>query len=140
MARSVSKTLVVAVSIVVGMMLIAGCEDEEKISETKPDVKLDTHPSAKRSRLIAIENAQLKEQIKRLKDSHTREMEKQKNLHTKEKNKQKKLLDNCLRDKGILQEMSKKGIDNYMQDILGPLDDYNTKLKEETYVEPVRNR
>jgi hypothetical protein len=113
------------------MMLISGCEEEVKISDTKPDVKLDTPPSAKRSRLIAIENTRLKEQIRRLKDSHTREMEKQKNLHTKEQNRQKKLLDNCLRQKGVLQEMSKKGVENYMQNILGPLADENTKLQEE---------
>jgi len=131
MKRSAPKTLVVAVSIVVGMMLIAGCEEEEKISDTKPDVKLDTPPSAKRSRLIAIENVQLKEQIERLKDSHTREMEKQKNLHTKEKNRQKKLLDNCLREKGVLQEMSKKGIEEFMQDILAPLSNENVKMREE---------
>ncbi|MHC4309515.1 MAG: hypothetical protein ACYSSN_06195 [Planctomycetota bacterium] len=131
MARSAPKTLVVAFSIIVGMMLIAGCEEEEKISDTKPDVKLDTPPSAKRSRLIAIENARLKEQIRRLNDSHTREMKKQINLHTKEKNTQKKLLDNCLRQKGALQDMSTKGVDKYMQNFLGPLADENTKHKEE---------
>ncbi len=131
MKEPARKTLVLAVSIIVGLMLIAGCEEEAKISDAKPDAKLDTPPNAKRSRLIAIENARLKEQIRRLKDSHTREMEKQKNLHTKEKNKQKKLLDNCLRQKGALQDMSKKGVDKYMQNFLGPLADENTKLQEE---------
>jgi len=135
MKESAHKTLVLAVSIVVGLMLIAGCEEEQKISDTQPDTqpdaKLDIPPNAKRSRLIAIENAQLKAQIEKLKDSHTGEMEKQKNLHTREKNRQKKLLDNCLRDKGTLQEMSKKGVDNYMQNILGPIVDENTKLQEE---------
>ncbi len=131
MKRPVPKTLVLAVGIIVGFMLIAGCEEEETISDTKPDVKLDTPPSVKRSRLIAIENAQLKAQIEKLKDLHTREMESQKNLHTKEKNRQKRLLDNCLRQKGALQEMSTKGVENYMQDILGPLADENAKLQEE---------
>ncbi|MGB2809054.1 MAG: hypothetical protein WBC22_15025 [Sedimentisphaerales bacterium] len=143
MARSVPKTLVLAVSIVVGLMLIAGCEEEQKISDakldtqpdakldTQPDAKLDTPPNAKRSRLIAIENAQLKAQIEKLKDSHTGEMEKQKNLHTREQNRQQKLLDNCLREKGPLQEMSTKGVDNYMLKVLGPIVDENTKLHEE---------
>ena len=135
MKESARKTLVLAVSIIVGLMLIAGCEEDAKISDTKldaqPDAKLDTPPNAKRSRLIAIENAQLKVRIAKMKDSHTREMESQKNLHTKEKNRQKKLLDNCLQAKAAMEEMSTKGVDNYMLNILGPLADENTKLQEE---------
>ena len=135
MKESARKTLVLAVSIIVGIMLISGCEEEEKISDTKldakPDAKLDTQPDIKRSRLIAVENTQLKAQIEKMKDSHAREMESQKNLHTKEKNRQKRLLDNCLREKGALQEMSKQGVENYMQNILGPLADENTKQQEE---------
>lgn len=135
MKESAHKTLVLAVSIIFCIIFIAGCEEEEKISDTKLDTqqdgKPDAHPDAKRSRLIAIENAQLKAQIGKLKNSHTREMERQKNLHTKEKAEQKKLLDNCLREKGILQEMSTKGIENYMQNILEPFAAENTKLQEE---------
>ncbi len=143
MKESANKTLVLAVSIIFSIMLISGCEEDAKISDTipdtKPDAKLDTPPNAKldtqpdikRSRLIAIENAQLKAQIEKMKDSHTREMESQQNLHTNEKNRQKKLLDNCLRQKVALQEMSTKGVENYMQKILGPLADENTKLQEE---------
>ena len=131
MARSVSKTLVLAVGIVFGTMLFAGCEEEEKISDTKLDTQLDTTPDAKRSRLIAVENAQLKQQIEKLNIQHAGEMERQKNLFTKENDRQKKQLDNCLRVKGSMEEMSKKGLENYMQDILGPLADENTKLQEE---------
>ncbi|MHC4727193.1 MAG: hypothetical protein ACYS17_08160 [Planctomycetota bacterium] len=135
MKESVHKTLVLAVSIIFSIVLFAGCEEEEKISDTKldakPDATLDTPPNAKRSRLIAIENAQLKARIEKLKDLHTREMESQKNLHNREKNRQKQLLDNCLRDKGILQEMSEKGVENYMQKVLGPIVDENAKLQEE---------
>lgn len=127
MARTVSKTLVLAIGIVLGAMLFAGCEEEEKISDTK----LDTQPSAKRSRLIAVENAQLKQQIEKLNIQHASEMESQKNLLTKENDRQKKQLDNCMRVKGSMEEMSKKGLENYMQDILGPLSDENTKLQEE---------
>ena len=116
MKRPVPKTLVLAVGIIVGFMLIAGCEEEENLSNTKPD----TEPNTKRSRLIAIENAQLKEQIEKLKNLHAGKMERQK-----------KLLDNCLREKGTLQEMSNKGIENFMQDILGPIVEENTKLQEE---------
>ena len=135
MKVSAHKTLVLAVSIIFSIVLFAGCEEEAKISDTKldakPDATLDTPPNVKRSRLIAIENSQLKARIEKLKDLHTREMESQKNLHTKEKNRQKKLLDNCLQAKAAMEEMSTKGVDNYMLNILGPLADENTKLQEE---------
>ncbi len=116
MKRSAPKMLVAAVSIVFGIMLIAGCEEEENLSNAKPDAE----PNAKRSRLIAIENTQLKEQIEKLKKLHTSEMEKQK-----------KLLDKCLREKEGLAKLSSEGVDSYMQDILGPLSEENTKLQEE---------
>ncbi len=116
MKRPVPKTLVLAVGIIVGFMLITGCEEEENLSDTQSD----TTPNSKRSRLIAIENVQLKEQIEKLKNLHAGEMERQKNL-----------LDKCLREKEALEEISSKGVDNYMQNILGPLSEENTKLQEE---------
>ena len=116
MKRPVPKTLVAAVSIVFGIMLIAGCEEEENLSNTKPDAE----PNAKRSRLIAIENVQLKAQIEELKKLHSSEMERQK-----------KLLDKCLREKENLTKLSSEGVESYMQNILGPLAEENTKLQEE---------
>ena len=116
MKSPVSRMLLLAVGVVFGFMLIAGCEEEENLSNTKPDAE----PNAKRSRLIAIENTQLKAQI-----------EKMKKLHSSEMGKQKKLLDNCMREKKVLQDMSEKGVDNYMKDILGPLAGENEKLREE---------
>jgi cell division protein FtsB len=116
MKSPVSRVLLLAVGVVFCIMLIAGCEEEENLSDTQSD----TTPNSKRSRLIAVENTQLKAQIEELKKLHSSEMEKQK-----------KLLDNCLREKGTLQEMSKKGLEDFMQDILGPLSDENTKLQEE---------
>ena len=116
MKRPVPKTLVLAVGIIIGFMLIAGCEEEENLSNTKPDAE----PNAKRSRLIAIENTQLKAQIEKLEKLHSSEMEKQK-----------KLLDNCLREKKTLEDVSTKGLDSYMKDFLGPLAEENAKLREE---------
>ncbi len=127
MKRPVPKTLVLAVGIIVGFMLIAGCEEEENLSNTKPD----TEPNTKRSRLIAIENAQLKAQIEELKKLRSSEMERQKNLYTKEKSRQKNLLDKCLREKEGLTKLSSEGVESYMQDILGPIIEENTKLQEE---------
>jgi len=131
MARSVSKMLVLAIGIFFGTMLFAGCEEEEKLSDTRLDTKQDTELDTKQSRLVAIENAQLKRQIEKLKSLHAGEMEKQKNLHAKEMERQKKLLDNCTRNKEALEKMSREGVDNYMQNILGPVVDENAKLREE---------
>ena len=106
------KTLVLAVGIVVGIMLIAGCEEEKNSSNTTSDTK--------RSRLIAVENIQLKKQIGELKRLHAGQIERQK-----------KQLDKCLREKKALEELSSKGVESYMQDILGPLAEENAKLHEE---------
>jgi len=127
MARTVSKTLVLAVYIVFGLMLITGCEEEEKISDTQPDIT----PDAKRSRLIAVENAQLKQQIEELKVQHAGELKRQQELNDKEIQKQQKLLDDCKREKAATEEITKKGVENYMQEMIGPLTDENTKLQEE---------
>ncbi|MDH4241188.1 MAG: hypothetical protein OEW48_16645 [Phycisphaerae bacterium] len=131
MKESAHKTLVLAVSIIFSIMLFSGCEEEAKISDTKPDTQPDTQPDAKRSRLIAIENAQLKAQIEKLKDLHTREMQRQKELNDKERQRQQQQLDGCLQAKAAMEEMSEKGVENYMRDILGPIADENTKLQEE---------
>ena len=127
MKESGHKTLVLAAGIIISILLIAGCEEEEKLSNTMPD----TIPDMKRSRLIAAENAQLQKQIEELKILHASQMERQKNLNAKDKDRQQKLLDNCLREKKGIEEMSKKGVEGYMQDVLGPLTDENTKLQEE---------
>jgi cell division protein FtsB len=116
MKSPVSRMLLLTVGIVFGIMLITGCEEEGNLSDTQSN----TTANSKRSRLIVIENAQLKAQIEELKKLHSSEIEKQK-----------KLLDNCMREKKALDEMSKKGVDNYMQNILGPLAEENTKLREE---------
>jgi len=131
MKRTVPKTLVLAAGIIICFMLMAACEEEEKLSDTKLDTKQDTELDTKQSRLLAVENAQLKRQIEELKSLHSKEMEKQKNLHAKEMERQKKLLDDCTRNKEALEKMSREGVDNYMQNILGPVVDENAKLKEE---------
>jgi len=127
MTSSVSKTFILAVGIILGAMLFAGCEEEEKIS----DIKLDTLPDAKRSRLIAVENVQLKQQIEKLKEMHAVEIEGIKELNDKEKQRQKKLLDECVQEKSGVEEVSKKGVESYMQDFLGPVADENIKLQED---------
>ena len=127
MARTVSKMLVLSVGIVLVTMLFAGCEEEEKISDTQ----LDITPDAKRSRLIAVENAQLKQQIEKLKALHARELQKQKELNDKEMQRQQKQLDSCLRAQVTMEDISKNGIESYMQDIVGPMTEENAKLQAE---------
>ena len=127
MARTVSKMLVLAVGIVLVTMLFTGCEEEQKISDTQPDLT----PDAKRSRLIAVENAQLKQQIEKLKQMHIGELQRQKELNDKEMQRQQKKLDSCLQAKAAMDEISKKGVESYMQDIVGPLTEENAKLQEE---------
>ncbi|NIP55511.1 MAG: hypothetical protein GWN55_16860 [Phycisphaerae bacterium] len=126
MRESAYKTLVLAVGIIFCIMLIAGCEEEEKISDTMTDT-----PDAKRSRLIAVENVQLKKQIEKLTALHASEMKRQKDLNTREKDDLQRRLDNCLREKKGMEEMSKKGVEEYMQNVLGPISEENTKLREE---------
>jgi len=113
MKESAPKILVVAVGIVFGIMLFAGCEEEEKSSS-------NTTSDAKRSRLIAIENQQLKQQIEELKKTHAKEIKRQKEL-----------LGKCEREKKTFEKMSSKGVDSYMNDLLKPLAEENAKLHEE---------
>jgi outer membrane murein-binding lipoprotein Lpp len=127
MARSVSKTFVLAVSVVLSAMLFAGCEEEEKISDTN----LDTTPGVKQSRLIAVENSRLKKQIEQMKIQHASELQKQKELNDKERQRLQRQLDSCLRAEAASEDISKKGVESYMQDIVGPLTDENAKLQEE---------
>ncbi|HUS73277.1 MAG TPA: hypothetical protein VMY06_09450 [Sedimentisphaerales bacterium] len=113
MKESAPKMLVVAVGIVFGIMLFAGCEEEEKNSS-------NTTSDTKRSRLIAIENVQLKKQIEELKKTHAKEIKRQKEL-----------LGKCEREKKNLEKLSSKGVDSYMNDLLRPLAEENAKLREE---------
>jgi hypothetical protein len=107
------KILIVTVGIAFGIMLIAGCEEEEN------DASAST-TDAKRSRLIAIENAQLKQQIEEMKKASAKEIQRQKEL-----------LGKCEKEKAALEEMSSKGVEEYMKDLIEPLAAENLKLKEE---------
>ena len=127
MGRSVSKIFVLAVGVVLSAMLFAGCEEEEKILDTN----LDATPDVKQSRLIAVENSRLKKQIEQMKIQHASELRRQKELNDKERQRQKRQLDSCLRAQATMEEISKKGVESYMQDLVGPLTDENTKLQEE---------
>lgn len=108
MRRWAKRTLVLATAIVVGIVLIAGCEEEQEL------------PDAKRARLIAVENAQLKSEI-----------EKQKRNCERKIASQKEQLDKCLQTNKALQEASKENIEKLMDTALMMAVEENTKLLEE---------
>lgn len=113
MRRTAHKTLIWAVGAVIGIIFIAGCEEEQ----TPPDTPLNT----KRSRLIAVQNTELKIEIERIKRNHQKELKKQEQL-----------LEKCLREKKTVESLATKGMQKeLMNDILDSVADENKKLREE---------
>ncbi|MHC4482627.1 MAG: hypothetical protein ACYSW4_03670 [Planctomycetota bacterium] len=112
MKRPARKTLLSAVGVAFIIMLIAGCEEEQKVEDTPTTIKM--------SRIVAVQNAELRKEIKRLKQQHQRELKKQQGL-----------LGKCQESKKELEKLSTKGVKNYMDDVLGPAVDENKKLREE---------
>lgn len=102
MKRLTQKAFVLAVCIV-GIALIAGCEEESKI---------DT----KKSRLIAAENMQLKKDLEECQ---------------KEIEKQKELLEQCEQAKKDIEEQSAKNIEDLFDDIFGDVLKESQVLREE---------
>jgi len=127
MKKPAQKTLVLAIGIVVGLMLIAGCEEEQ----SPPEMKVNAKESTKMSRIIAMQNTQLKKKIEIQEKLHAGEMKRLKEQHAAEMERQKRVLDTCLQEKKSLEEMSSKGIESYMEGTLGPVVDENLKLREE---------
>ncbi|MHC4499248.1 MAG: hypothetical protein ACYS9T_03840 [Planctomycetota bacterium] len=111
MRRLARKTYLLAVSIVVGIILITGCQEQNL-----PDAA----PSEKMSRLIAAENMDLKKQI-----------EEQEKVHAKEMQKQEKLLDRCLTDKKALEKRTKKEIERQVNEIVSVVIAKNAELRQE---------
>ena len=95
------KTFVLAIGIFI--MLTAGCEEENL-----PDTKM--------SRLIAVENRQLKKQLEQ---------------RNKEIEKQKKLLEKCLQQKKAWKTRSDKNIRKQIEPVLGVVMEKNAKLQKE---------
>jgi len=112
----------VLVGALISALLLAGCEKENRggISD-----------SEKRSRLIAMENADLRAQLERQKQEHEKQMQKQKDSYQRQLAQKQQMLDQCNQQKKTLEDMSKEGIEGYMSDILGPLVNENTKLHEQ---------
>ena len=100
MKRIARKAAILAVGVVI--MLIAGCE---KQSISKSHIR--------KSRLVAVENKQLKEQLEQL---------------DKEIKKQKELLTNCLQEKKALEEKPQKNTKARMEHLLKAVVGRNKQL------------
>lgn len=111
MRKLFQKPFILAAGIVVVITLIPGCQ-KENISDTKSTVP--------RTRLLATRNRELKKEINELKKQHKNEI----------KGWEKRLA-KCQRGKGDLEERFGKGVKKYMEAIVGPLADENTKLFKE---------
>jgi len=103
MRRSVQTTQVVMIGIVFVIMFLTGCQ-EESLSDTK------------KSRLIADENRQLKQQLSR---------------RDREIAKQKELLELCLEEKRNLESLSAKQIENIMGGAFENISRENAEIVEE---------
>lgn len=123
MKRIAHKTLVLTVGVLAVTLFIAGCQDEQK--------QTNTIGNDKRSKLVAAQNVALKKTIEKQKLRHAGEMQRQRKLHEKKMKQQKKPLDACRKQNKILEDMSREGVESYMRSVLGPLVDENEKLRKE---------
>ncbi|MHC4069412.1 MAG: hypothetical protein ACYS18_04405 [Planctomycetota bacterium] len=97
------RTVLSLIVAVIVMGLLWGCE-EEGLSE------------AKRDRLVALENMELKEELKERENEIAE---------------QKELLADCIEEKETLVEMDKQNMESIMGDLFVSLTEENTRLVEE---------
>ena len=112
MKRAVRKIFVLAVCVVV--MSIAGCGEQEL-------------PSVKKSRLIAVENMQLKREL----EQRSKEIERLKELHNRESRKQEKILAECVQEKDSWKQKARQNVKNQVKGVFDAVMEQNAKLREE---------
>ncbi|HUU18457.1 MAG TPA: hypothetical protein VMW72_15005 [Sedimentisphaerales bacterium] len=112
MKRAVRKIFVLAVGVVV--MSIAGCGEQEP-------------PSMKKSRLIAVENMQLKREL----EQSNREIERLIELHNRESRKQEKILAECVQEKDSWKQKARQNVKNQVKGVFDAVMEQNAKLLEE---------
>jgi hypothetical protein len=113
MKGTAQKMFVLAVGTIV-VMLIAGCQEQEQID-------------AKKSRVIAAENMELKKEL----GQRGKEIEKLKELHSKEIKRQEGLLAKCQEEKKLWQDKADENIKEQVSEILTVVMEQNSKLQEE---------
>lgn len=107
------KMFVLAASTIV-VMLIASCQEQEQID-------------AKKSRVIAAENMELKKEL----EHRGKEIERLKELHAKEIKRQEGLLAKCQEEKKLWQDKADENIKEQVSEILTVVMEQNSKLQEE---------
>ena len=112
MEKPARKIFVLAVCVVV--VSIAGCGQQEP-------------PSVKKSRLIAVENMQLKREL----EQRNREIEKLIELHNREIQKQEEILAKCVREKESWKQKAQQNVRNQVKGVFDAVMEQNAKLLEE---------
>jgi len=112
MKRSALKIFVLTVCVVV--MSIAGCVEQEL-------------PGVKKSRLIAVENMQLKKEL----GQRSKEIERLNELHNKEIKKQEKLLAECVQEKESWKQKARQNVRNQVKGVFDAVMEQNATLREE---------
>ena len=123
MKRTTKTTFVLAIGIF--MLIIAGCEEENNLAIRK-------------SRLIVIENEKLKKELEscqkenqQQKELLGKEFEKKRNDLEKKIENQKMALDDCLKEKKVLEGRTSKDIEKQVDSVLKDVVDENAKLRQE---------
>jgi len=109
------KTLILTVGTILGIMLIASCQEEQKEQN-----RLDPETDVKMARLMAVKNAELKKEIEWLKQQHEREV-----------NEQQAMLDNCQQQKAALEKLTNKEIREQVDSVLVTVMDQAARLRQE---------
>jgi|GEM_PF-2007425 len=116
------KTLLTLAGVFVGAALLTGCE-KENLGNMRE--------SENQSRLIAMENAQLKQDLETQKQLCEQQLRRLHKLHERRMGQQKEALDKCKQQVNSLEELSRDGVQKYMDGVLGPAMDENIKLRQE---------
>jgi len=112
MKRAATNIFVLVVGVVV--MSIASCGEQEP-------------PGVKKSRLIAVENMQLKREL----EQRNREIEELIELHNREIERQEELLAKCVREKDSWKQKARQNVRNQVKGVVDAVMEQNAKLREE---------
>jgi len=122
MKTRAKSSLPTVLAVVFFCSLFAGCDKNNTPATTN---------SEKMSRLIAVENAQLIKKLKDQQESCQKQLADQKTLNDRQIKRLNYALDKSTKENQALHELSDKGMEEYMSNIVGPLADDNTRLKKE---------
>jgi flagellar motility protein MotE (MotC chaperone) len=123
MKRHAARLVIVAIGLAGIVLAGAGCQSAAGGSD-QPDIGT---PDAKKARLIAAENIDLKNALK----SRDAEIERLKQQHLKELDQHQKSLADCKQRNDTLEKELKQGLEQRVNDITSRMVDENARLHEE---------